>query len=105
MRCPRWPALTRCLPDGRLEIDNNIAERAMRAVEIAKCDRHNPSLWLTHVLEAIGRQREKHRLRCAHALDHDPGHCNVLRGRSPAACASIGYRQCKIREYSSSIEF
>ncbi|WP_425514141.1 IS66 family transposase [Azospirillum picis] len=32
----RWPALTRYLADGRLEIDNNIAERAMRAVAIAR---------------------------------------------------------------------
>ncbi len=30
----RWPALTRYLADGRLEIDNNIAERAMRAVAL-----------------------------------------------------------------------
>lgn len=58
MRCPRWPVLTRYLPGGRLEIDNNIAERAIRAVETAKCNRHNPHLWLPHVLEAIGRQRE-----------------------------------------------
>ena len=28
----RWPALTRYLEDGRLEIDNNAAERAIRAI-------------------------------------------------------------------------
>ena len=28
----RWPALARFLGDGRLEIDNNIAERALRGV-------------------------------------------------------------------------
>ena len=28
----RWPALTRYLDDGRLEIDNLIAERALRGV-------------------------------------------------------------------------
>ena len=28
----RWPALTRFVEDGRAEIDNNIAERAMRNV-------------------------------------------------------------------------
>ncbi|MBK3800457.1 transposase [Azospirillum brasilense] len=80
----RWPALTRYLADGRLEIDNNIAERAMRAValgrknwlfagsdgggeaaavfytliETAKTNGHNPRLWLTRVLEAIGRERD-----------------------------------------------
>ncbi|WP_352930123.1 transposase, partial [Mesorhizobium sp. M1088] len=32
----RWISLTRFLADGRLEIDNNIAERAMRCV--AKTD-------------------------------------------------------------------
>ncbi|QCO03324.1 IS66 family transposase [Azospirillum argentinense] len=80
----RWPALTRYLADGRLEIDNNIAERAMRAValgrknwlfagsdgggeaaavfytliETAKANGHNPRLWLTRVLDAIGRERD-----------------------------------------------
>ena len=32
----RWPALTRFLDDGRLEIDNNIAERAMRRIAIGR---------------------------------------------------------------------
>jgi hypothetical protein len=32
----RWTALTRYLDDGRLEIDNNAAERALRAVGIAR---------------------------------------------------------------------
>lgn len=32
----RWPALTRFLADGRLEIDNNIAERALRSVALGK---------------------------------------------------------------------
>jgi transposase len=80
----RWAALTRCLDDGRLEIDNNLAERAMRAVaigrknwlfagsdsggetaavfytliETAKANGINPRLWLTKVLETIGRERE-----------------------------------------------
>lgn len=80
----RWPALTRYLDDGRLEIDNNIAERAMRAVaigrknwlfagsdaggataaafytliETAKLNGHNPRLWLTRALDAIARQRD-----------------------------------------------
>ena len=31
-----WTALTRYLGDGRLEIDNNIAERAMRAIAIGR---------------------------------------------------------------------
>jgi transposase len=80
----RWPALTRYLADGRLEIDNNIAERSMRAVaigrknwlfagsdaggeaaavyytlvETAKVNGVNPRLWLTRVLETIGRDRD-----------------------------------------------
>lgn len=31
-----WPALTRFLGDGRLEIDNNIAERAIRGIAIGR---------------------------------------------------------------------
>jgi len=31
-----WPALTRFLDDGRLEIDNNIAERALRSVAVGR---------------------------------------------------------------------
>ena len=32
----RWPALSRFLGDGRLEIDNNIAERALRGVAVGR---------------------------------------------------------------------
>jgi hypothetical protein len=32
----RWIALTRFVDDGRLEIDNNIAERAMRSIAIGR---------------------------------------------------------------------
>jgi transposase len=32
----RWPALTRYVADGRVEIDNNAAERALRAVAIGR---------------------------------------------------------------------
>jgi transposase len=32
----RWIALTRFLDDGRLEIDNNIAERAVRCVALGR---------------------------------------------------------------------
>ncbi|WP_409530301.1 IS66 family transposase [Sphingomonas sp.] len=35
----RWPALSRFLGDGRLEIDNNIAERALRGVAIGRRNR------------------------------------------------------------------
>ena len=31
-----WPALTRYLDDGRLEIDSNAAERALRAVALGR---------------------------------------------------------------------
>ena len=31
-----WPALVRFLDDGRLEIDNNIAERAIRSIAIGR---------------------------------------------------------------------
>jgi len=80
----RWTELSRYLKDGRLEIDNNIAERAMRAVaigrknwlfagsdaggataaafytliETAKLNGHNPRVWITRVLETIGRDRD-----------------------------------------------
>ena len=41
MRCiagcmPRWRALTRYRDDGRVEIDNNAAERALRAVALGR---------------------------------------------------------------------
>lgn len=31
-----WPALTRYLDDGRLEIDNGVAERALRGVALGR---------------------------------------------------------------------
>lgn len=75
----RWPALTRYCDDGRIEIDNNAAERALRAVALgrknylfagsdaggeraaaiyslvgsAKLNDLNPQAYLTHVLERI----------------------------------------------------
>lgn len=76
---PRWPALTRYVDDGLLEIDNNIAERALRTVALgrknylfagsdaggdraavfysligtAKLNGINPQAYLTHVLSVI----------------------------------------------------
>ncbi len=76
---PRWPALTRYVEDGLLEIDNNIAERALRTVALgrknylfagsdaggeraalmysligsAKLNGINPQAYLTHVLATI----------------------------------------------------
>ena len=32
----RWPALTRYLEDGRLAIDNNVAERALRGIALGR---------------------------------------------------------------------
>ncbi len=75
----RWQALTRYCDDGRIEIDNNAAERALRAVALgrknylfvgsnaggeraaaiyslvgsAKLNGLNPQAYLTHVLERI----------------------------------------------------
>ena len=75
----RWPALTRYADDGRLEIDNNAAERALRSVavgrknylfagsdaggeraaivytliETAKLSGVNPYAWLTDVIARI----------------------------------------------------
>jgi transposase len=75
----RWPALTRYRDDGHLEIDNNAAERALRAVALgrknylfagsdaggeraaniysligtAKLNGINPEAYLRHVLERI----------------------------------------------------
>lgn len=75
----RWPALTRYRDDGNLEIDNNAAERALRAVALgrkndlfagsdaggeraaniysligtAKLNGINPEAYLRHVLERI----------------------------------------------------
>ena len=34
----RWPALTRYIDDGRLEIDNNAAERSLRGIAIGRKD-------------------------------------------------------------------
>lgn len=76
---PRWPALTRYVDDGLLEIDNNIAERALRTVALgrknylfagsdaggeraaliysligsAKLNGIDPQAYLTHVLAVI----------------------------------------------------
>ena len=75
----RWPALLRYCNDGRIEIDNNAAERALRAVALgrknylfagsdaggeraaamysligsAKLNGIDPELWLSHVLTRI----------------------------------------------------
>ena len=75
----RWPALTRYCDDGNIEIDNNMAERALRAVALgrknflflgadsggeraaniysligtAKLNGINPEAYLRHVLERI----------------------------------------------------
>ena len=75
----QWQALTRFLEDGRIEVDNNAAERALRAVGVgrknylflgsdaggeraatmysllgtAKLNGLNPEAYLTHVLERI----------------------------------------------------
>jgi hypothetical protein len=75
----RWPALTRFIDDGQLEIDNNAAERALRVVALgrknylfagsnaggeraaaiysllgsAKLNGLDPELYLHHVLDRI----------------------------------------------------
>ena len=75
----RWPALTRYIDDGQLEIDNNAAERALRVVALgrknflfagsnaggqraaaiysllgsAKLNGLDPELYLHHVLQRI----------------------------------------------------
>jgi len=75
----RWPALTRYVEDGQLEIDNNAAERALRVVALgrknllfagsdaggeraaaiysllgsAKLNGLDPEIYLQHVLERI----------------------------------------------------
>lgn len=52
----RWQALTRYCADGRIEIDNNAAERAAAIYSLvgsAKLNDLNPQAYLTHVLERI----------------------------------------------------
>lgn len=55
----RWRALTRYCADGRIEIDNNAAERALRAVAIysligtAKLNGLGPEAYLRYVIEHI----------------------------------------------------
>jgi transposase len=39
----RWPALIRCFADGRLEIDNNPAERALRGVAVGRKTTSSPA--------------------------------------------------------------
>ena len=53
---PRWPALTRYVDDGLIEIDNNAAERAAviySLIGTAKLNDINPQAYLTWVLERI----------------------------------------------------
>lgn len=50
----RWPALCRFLNDGRLEIDNNIAERALRGVAIGRRN------WLFAGSRAGGERAARH---------------------------------------------
>ena len=82
----RWPALTRCFDDGRLSLDNNPAERALRGVaigrknylfagsdaggrraaamysliETAKLNSVNPQAYLADVLTRIADHPAKH---------------------------------------------
>jgi hypothetical protein len=37
----RWPALSRYVDDGHLEIDNNAAERALRVVALGRKNSHD----------------------------------------------------------------
>src|SRR5438132_4621287 len=46
----RWPALVRCFDDGRLALDNNPAERALRGVAIGRKN------WLFAGSDAGGRR-------------------------------------------------
>ena len=82
----RWPALVRCFDDGRLALDNNPAERALRGVAIgrknwlfagsdaggrraaamysliesAKLNGRNPQLYITDVLTRIADHPARH---------------------------------------------
>ena len=63
----RWPALIRCLDDGRLSLDNNPAERALRGVAIGRknylfagSDRRRRT-GRRHVLPHRDRQAQWHR--------------------------------------------
>jgi transposase len=82
----RWPALVRCFDDGRLALDNNPAERALRGIavgrknwlfagsdaggrraaamysliETAKLDDINPQRYLTDVLARIADHPARH---------------------------------------------
>jgi transposase len=52
----RWPALTRYCEDGRLEIDNLIAERALRGVAILRRTKQNgvePFACISGVMQKI----------------------------------------------------
>jgi len=82
----RWPALVRCFDDGRLALDNNPAERALRGVAIgrknwlfagsdaggrraaamysliesAKLSGHNPQLYIADLLARIADHPARH---------------------------------------------
>ena len=100
----RWDALARFTTDGRLAIDNNVAERALRgiavtrknflflgsdkggeraaiiytALETARLNGIDPEAWLTDVLEQLARGRSQ--------LDLEP--LMPWNWRKPAALAS-----------------
>jgi len=54
----RWRALLRYCKDGRIEIDNNAAERALRAVALGRKN------YLFAGIRFRGRTRSRHLLAC-----------------------------------------
>jgi transposase len=46
----RWTALTRYVGDGRLELSNNAAERAIRPLALARLNDVDPEAWLGDVI-------------------------------------------------------
>ncbi len=77
-----WTALTRYLEDGRLEIDNNLTENAIRPSAVGKKNwlfiGHPEAGWRSAVVYSIIVSCQRHRIDPAHYLT------DVLR-RLPAA--------------------
>ena len=124
----RWTQLTRYRDDGRLEIDNNAAERAIRGLvlgrknwlfagsddggeraaaiytltETAKLNRLDPAAWLTDVLARLATHPAKRVKANGRPVDpwQSAGRSRRLSCRNRSTTNSTSYRRCSAWRWS-----